>query len=163
MARNSRRVLSRFVPLPKIYLSEARNLRVAQLELPFPPWTMRPAILRWILLMFLGVLLAANAAPCHAQQADSISGPLPVFEFHSGFWVNLHHFLYHEARARMAARAARDSTGKNSGPTLKQSPGAVIALSAAEQRMWDEAVAYYSANYADKDMLINIDLILLKN
>jgi hypothetical protein len=124
---------------------------------------MRPAILRWILLMFLGVLLAANAAPCHAQQADSISGPLPVFEFHSGFWVNLHHFLYHEARARLAAKENRDASAKPASPALKQAPGAAGSLSPAEQKAWDDAIAYYMANYAHQDLLINIDLVLLKN
>lgn len=83
-------------------------------------------------------------------------GPLPVFEFHSGFWVNLHHFLYHEARVRLAAQdPSQSSEGK---PAIKP-----VKLSAAEQRTWDDAISYYLANYAEKDMLINIDLILLKN
>jgi hypothetical protein len=125
---------------------------------------MRLAPLRWIAIPCLCALLATAAAPCRAQEVESIYGPLPVFEFHSGFWVNLHHFLYHEARARLAAKEARDAAaGKNPGPALKQATGAVAALSSADQRMWDEAIAYYSANYANKDMLINIDLILLKN
>jgi hypothetical protein len=88
---------------------------------------------------------------------------LPVFEFHSGFWVNLHHFLYHEARARLAAREARDASGKSPGPALKPAAGSVAALSAAEQKTWDDAISYYVNNYAGKDILINIDLILLKN
>jgi hypothetical protein len=28
---------------------------------------------------------------------------MPVFEFHSGFWVNLHHTLYSLARERKAS------------------------------------------------------------
>jgi hypothetical protein len=119
---------------------------------------MRLAFLRWHLFACL-VMLAANATPCRAQQVDSIYGPLPVFEFHSGFWVNLHHFLYHEARARLAAKDP--ATTKISGPVLKQS--AMNTLSPAEQRIWNDAVSYYMANYAGKDLLINIDLILLKN
>jgi len=101
--------------------------------------------------------------PCQAQQIESMYGPLPVFEFHSGFWVNLHHFLYHEARARLAAKSARDSTGKSAAPTLKQTPGSAVTLTASEQKTWDDAIAYYATNYADKDLLINIDLVLLKN
>jgi len=31
-------------------------------------------------------------------QADPSISPLPVFEFHSGFWLNLHHTLYRQAR-----------------------------------------------------------------
>ncbi len=94
---------------------------------------------------------------------QSIYGPLPVFEFHSGFWVNLHHFLYHEARARLAAEEGRDTAGKSSAPALKRTPGLAATLSATERKPWDEAIAYYAANYADRDLLINIDLILLKN
>ena len=31
-------------------------------------------------------------------QNDTSIAPLPVFEFHSGFWLNLHHTLYRQAR-----------------------------------------------------------------
>jgi len=142
---------------------EARNLREAQLELRFPKDNMRLALLRWIAIPWVCALLAGAAGSCRAQEVGSIYGPLPVFEFHSGLWVNLHHFLYHEARARLAAKEARNASGKSSGPALKPAPGAVLALSAADQRLWDEAIAYYSTNYAHEDMLVNIDLILLKN
>jgi hypothetical protein len=121
---------------------------------------MRPILLRRFLVPCLG-LFAAMAAPLYsAQQVDSMYGPLPVFEFHSGFWVNLHHFLYHEARARLAAKSPRDSTAKNPASSVKQTP---ITLTATEQKTWDDAIAYYIANYAGKDLLINIDLVLLKN
>ena len=88
---------------------------------------------------------------------------MPVFEFHSGFWVNLHHFLYHEARARAAAKDSRDAAARPAGPVLKQSPGSQPSLTSAEQRIWDQAIAYYLSNFAGKDLLVNIDLILLKN
>ena len=133
---------------------------MAEVELPLPHGDMRPAFFRWFLFSGLGVILAVTGAPCHAQQMDSISGPLPVFEFHSGFWVNLHHFLYHEARARNAAKENRDAASKTAAPALK--PPA-IPLSAADQQAWDNAVSYYARNFAGKDLLINIDLILLKN
>jgi hypothetical protein len=123
---------------------------------------MRPVLLRCLAVLFLGALLAAVPS-CQGQEVESIYGPLPVFEFHSGFWVNLHHFLYHEAKARMAAKAGRDAAGKSPGPSLKQAPGPVAALSITEQKAWDDAIAYYSANYADRDLVVNIDLILLKN
>jgi hypothetical protein len=124
---------------------------------------MRFPLLRWLLASCFGILVAAMPPLCGAQQIDSMYGPLPVFEFHSGFWVNLHHFLYHEARARLAAKSARDSTGKSAAPSLKQTPGSAVTLSVSEQKTWDDAIAYYATNYADKDLLINIDLVLLKN
>jgi hypothetical protein len=88
---------------------------------------------------------------------------LPVFEFHSGFWMNLHHFLYHEARTRLAAKEQSTATAKTSAPALKTSPGSLPVLSPAELKAWDQVISYYIANYAQKDLLINIDLILLKN
>jgi len=91
---------------------------------------------------------------------------LPVFEFHSGFWVNLHHFLYHEARAKIAAKesgASGSAAAKSDGPVLKQSGAVANALTPAQQKVWDDAIAYYIENYANKDLLVNIDLILLKN
>jgi hypothetical protein len=104
--------------------------------------------------------MAAAAPTSHAQQLEPMYGPLPIFEFHSGFWVNLHHFLYHEARERLAAKNPGDVTAKNVQPLLKRT---AVTLSPAEQKTWDAAIAYYVANYAEKDLLINIDLILLKN
>jgi hypothetical protein len=123
---------------------------------------MRLAPLRIFLLIGLGFLLAVATPRTCAQEVDSFYGPLPVFEFHSGFWVNLHHFLYHEARARQALRDGPNAT-KSNGPVLRQTPGSTVALSPAEQKVWDEAVSYYMANLAVKDLQINIDLILLKD
>lgn len=126
-------------------------------------FTMRLARPLIFLLLALGFFLAAAPPRFHAQEIDSLYGPLPVFEFHSGFWVNLHHFLYHEARARQAARNSRDAASKSSGPVLHQTPGSTVSLSAAEQKLWNEAINFYIANHAMKDMQINLDLILLKD
>jgi len=123
---------------------------------------MRLALFRGFIFFTLGLLFAV-APSSFPQEVESIYGPLPVFEFHSGFWVNLHHFLYHEARARQAIKDAHDTTVKPSGPVLKLAPGSQPTLSPAEQHIWDQAISYYVSNYAPKDLLINIDLILLKN
>ena len=121
------------------------------------------AFSRYLALGCLSALLLPAAPSCLAQEVESIYGPLPVFEFHSGFWVNLHHFLYHEARARSAkTEAARDNT-RPSGPALKTTPGATVTLTPAEQKIWDQVLSYYIANYTGKDLVVNIDLMLLKN
>jgi hypothetical protein len=97
-------------------------------------------------------------------QIDAVYGPLPVFELHSGFWINLHHRLYEEARQQRSTPAVIGAKpGKAGKPTLQVAPGAKSALSASEQRAWDAAVAYYAANYADKDLLFSTELVLLKN
>ena len=119
--------------------------------------------LRIALLVCLGLFLVTLAPVAMGQEIESVYGPLPVFEFHSSFWVNLHHFLYHEARVRQAAKDAQVSAGKPSGPAMKVSPSAQPTLTAAEQKLWDEAIAFYMQNEANKDLQINIDLILLKD
>ena len=118
-------------------------------------------LLRFSLLLSMFLILAGAAPLSRGQEVESGYGPLPVFEFHSGFWVNLHQFLYHEARLRESTPEAKAAAAANtSGPALKQNP---VSLSAAEQKTWEQAIAYYRANYAGKDPQINIDLILLKN
>jgi hypothetical protein len=122
---------------------------------------MHLAHLRIPLFIGMGIILFVIAPVSHSQEIDSEYGPLPVFEFHSGFWVNLHHFLYHEARVKSAAKDAVSSASPT--PVLKQTPGSTVTLNPTEQKIWDNAVDYYRENHSMKDMQINIDLILLKD
>ena len=121
----------------------------------------RRAPARFALLLLALSLLAPVPAAAQAQN-NFTYGPLPVFELHSGFWINLHHTLYHEARLRTTA-GSRDKSGKSSGPTLNAAPDAKPALTSPEQHIWDDAVAYYVANYAAKDLLFSTELIQLKD
>ena len=73
------------------------------------------------------------------------SGP-PLFEFHSGFWVNLHHFLYAEAPA---SNSGRSSTLTSSD--LYELSG----LDAKEQKQWNAAVEYYASSWRSKDLLFD--------
>jgi hypothetical protein len=105
-----------------------------------------PALTRALLcLASLGLLPGLSPA-----QEVSSDIPLPVFEFHSGFWVNLHHTLYRQARL------ARSSSSPATAPVIS-------GLSPAEQRVWDSAVAVYAADYAGKDLLFSLEMILIKN
>lgn len=121
---------------------------------------MHPSLPRCLFSFCVLLFLAAAAPLARGQEVESNLGSLPVFEFHSGFWVNLHQFLYYQARLREATPEARASAGKPGGPALKQAP---LTLTPDEQKTWEEAIAYYRSNYADKDPQINLDLILLKN
>src|SRR5713101_7738849 len=62
-------------------------------------------------------LRPAFLAPPPSAIEQNFSGPLPVFEFHSGFWTNLHHFLYQQARLKRPGESApgRGSTASPSG------------------------------------------------
>jgi hypothetical protein len=116
------------------------------------------SVLTVVVSLFFPATLAA------APQIDSTYGPLPVFELHSGFWINLHHRLYEQSRQQgSVALTGSAKCGSSSRPTLQVSPGARPALTALEQRAWDAAVSYYAANYADKDLLFSTELVLLKN
>ena len=106
------------------------------------------------LLLLLGMSLAsmAAAAPAGTPQSEPEQfANLPIFELHSGFWINLHHTLYGQARASRDARGMPPSAVG----TTKRTPN--------EELVWDNAVAYYAANYVDKDLLFSTELILLKN
>jgi hypothetical protein len=119
-----------------------------------------------LFLFFASTALCVSHASAQNNEG-SVYGPLPVFEFHSGFWVNLHHTLYQEAKFGTSqdpsTAADNDRTSAKNRPTLKTSPGAKSALTPAEQHAWNEALSYYAANYIDKDLLFTTELILIKN
>jgi hypothetical protein len=104
------------------------------------------------------------AAQTSGGQSEPNIGPLPVFELHSGFWVNLHLTLYQQARLRGGmGDSATLSRLPSAAGTLKIAPDVNAPVSAAEQRAWDQAVSYYVANYADQDLVFSTDLTLLRN
>src|SRR5260370_1092383 len=114
-----------------------------------------------LLLLVLSMFVSVRAAG--QSQSNFGYGPLPVFELHSGFWINLHHTLYHEAKLRTTTAGSPDKSGRTSSPALNTAPGAKASLTPSEQRIWDDAVAYYAANYAAKDLLFSSELIQLKD
>jgi hypothetical protein len=82
---------------------------------------------------------AFGAAPAQA--------PASMFDFHSGFWMNLHHFIY--------ATASSSVPQANAGPTLRinqSDADAVKRLSPSEQAVWQSSVTYYAANYIQRDL-----------
>jgi len=114
-----------------------------------------------LVLVSLPLLVATRGQT--PPQSNSTYGPLPVFELHSGFWINLHHALYHEAKEKLAASSPQAKGEKTTGSSIKTSTGAKTPLTSAEQQAWNAAVAYYVANYAAKDPLFTTELIQLKN
>jgi hypothetical protein len=87
-------------------------------------------------------------------QEETPVAPLPVFEFHSGFWLNLHHTLYRIARAQRSPGSAANPTPANLG---------ISDLSPTEQRVWSSALAYYTKTYADSDLTVSLEMVLVKN
>ncbi|MGH9790008.1 MAG: hypothetical protein ACRD5W_02250, partial [Candidatus Acidiferrales bacterium] len=71
----------------------------------------------------------------------------PVFRFQSGFWLNLHHFLYQQARLhseRPVTRTGAAASGKNS-LAAAQAPVDTSALTPEQSKAWSAALDYYAA------------------
>jgi hypothetical protein len=103
------------------------------------------------LLLLISALVLAPAMPAQDEPPPT---PLPVFEFHSGFWLNLHHTLYRQARLQHSSAAGANAVTTAAG---------MNNLSPAEARVWNSALAFYAKNYADKDLTVSLEMILLKN
>jgi len=113
------------------------------------------------LLLVALFLLVPGSAWAKPQTSFTVTR-LPVFELHSGFWINLHHTLYHEARDRKGLSREAKTDGPSS-QAVKPVPASKESLTAAEQKVWEDAVGYYADNYADKDLLFTTELIQLKD
>jgi hypothetical protein len=103
------------------------------------------------LLVLISVFFLAPATPA---QEEPPAPPLPVFEFHSGFWLNLHHALYRQARLQRSSTAGANAVAATTG---------MSNLTPAEQRAWSSALAFYTRTYADKDLTVSLEMILIKN
>ncbi len=100
------------------------------------------------------------AAPLHAQLEDQATVAPPVIEFHSGFWLNLHHFLYLEARLRNSdSSEARDASAQ---PEYSSVPPAG-ELTPAEKTAWNAALDAYSKDWASRNLLQNGDMIIVND
>ncbi len=111
-----------------------------------------PPINRIVRILLFGAgLFAASPAPA---QDEPPSIPLPVFEFHSGFWINLHHTLYRQARLQRSSAAGANAVTTAAG---------MSNLSPAEARAWNAALAFYAKTYADKDLTVSLEMVLIKN
>ena len=64
----------------------------------------------------------------------------PVFSFHSGFWINLHHFLYYQALLHTT------TTGRNTRKLSYRDTAAITSLDKTEQQYWQQAIDYYQKN-----------------
>jgi hypothetical protein len=114
---------------------------------------MKPLLACFVLILGVSTI-PAFAQKRNAQSHDSSAQT--IFNFHSSFWVNLHHFLYLEALSenpqfsrRPAALSADDLA-------------ALHALTPAERAAWDEAVTYYAHSMIQHDLLFDHDLISIQ-
>ena len=115
------------------------------------------------------VLLTASAlalallysAPLRAQQYGESSAATPVLELHSGFWINLHHFLYLEARLRKASAEPADREFQARQEYTSSPPAG--DLTSAEQAAWSAALDAYARDWSERDLLHNGDMAIVNN
>lgn len=101
----------------------------------------------------LAIALAATAAPAQSPVATE-SG----FEFHSGLWINLHHFLYQQAFWRKAASGSDAETAAVAATKLAKTD----KLSDAQRRDWSLSLDYYAASMIDRDLLFDDGMVAIK-
>ena len=110
--------------------------------------------LRFSLIAAIFTAICCAPSGMHAQQQPDRPAA-PALEFHSGFWVNLHHFLYLQARVR------NDPAG---GAPKAYATGTVTAgMTPAEQKTWNNAVAVYAQDWSSRDLLHSGVMPLINN
>jgi hypothetical protein len=106
-------------------------------------------------------LLLCSVPVCARQEAESTTPPAPVFEFHSGFWVNLHHFLYLQGRIlRARAEAALPEAQI---PSPYKSLASTEGMTADQRHAWDKAVQTYADSWSSRDLLLNNQMVLIND
>ena len=105
-------------------------------------------------------LLLCSAPVCARQQPESTT-PAPVFEFHSGFWVNLHHFLYLQGRILRAA--LEDARAEPEIPSRYRALASTDGMTAEQQRAWHAAVEVYALSWSSRDLLLNNQMVLIND
>jgi hypothetical protein len=95
-------------------------------------------LVAWLLTAL--VTLATGFLFIQRNGLSSTSRSSPLFDFHSGFWLNLHLALYQAAQPR----ATPDRIANNNPD-------------------WKEALSYYRANIASKDLLFDDAMVSVKN
>ncbi len=106
-------------------------------------------------LLLWPICFSLNAA---AQDSVPITSSDNLFEFHSGFWINLHHFLYEQA-----AIATAGPKGTPHEAELSTDASIAVGLSEDDSKTWSDALVYYRAKMLNHDLASDEDLVKIKN
>jgi hypothetical protein len=77
------------------------------------------------------------------------------FEFHSGFWINLHHFLYEQALLRKRAASSSQTTNSATKPNNQ--------LSSEQRQLWDAALDHYVNTMIKRDLLFDEGMVTIND
>ena len=140
------RFTSRSVPLAEIRPSLARTM------ISLIRFVIAAHFIRLLSIVAVGAAAACTrATPVRSAPSGDRTR---LFEFHSDFWVNLHHFLYVTARARAGLDATRTAVTS----ALSDTAG-FGTLSRAQQDAWNRALVYYGRAVASRDILFDSSLV----
>lgn len=127
---------------------------------------MRNAILAAALISSSMPIQTAQAIPSKAANNSSSTSEIDrrsyapdestyPFEFHNGFWINLHHFLYEQALLRKRAAG--------SGQTANSAANPKSPLSSEEQQQWNSALDYYRVKMIKRDLLLDREMMTIND
>jgi hypothetical protein len=94
-------------------------------------------------------------------QDSGTESPVPVFELHSGFWINLHHYLYLQARLGQGHPSSSDN-GRGQAPP-DEPEASLLDFPAKDIQAWQDAVAFYAKDMAKRDLQLNGDMENINN
>lgn len=100
------------------------------------------------------LLMAILITPCQAQINTSWDkiGKSQKFSFHSNFWVNLHHFLYQQAKNQQVVK-------QYAAPERE-----ILAyLNAQDKTVYEQTIAYYKKSMINHPLTFNNYLINTKS
>ena len=80
----------------------------------------------------------ASDAETPTDEARSAPRRVPAYDFHNGFWLNLHHYLYSQALERKASHEP-----------------------ASDDSAWSAAVTYYVERLLDRDLLFDDGMLAI--
>jgi hypothetical protein len=98
-------------------------------------------------------VLAVSGGPAFGQFAVA---EFEQIRFHSSFWVNLHFTLHAEALRTLKPGA---DLPRLEAPSHEAMPG---DLSSEERAAWDEAIAYYGASLARRDLAYGENMLAIQ-
>lgn len=94
----------------------------------------------------------AFTANCLGQKQTSIVKESRHFEFHSNFWINLHHFLFQQAKGDQVSHLQEDGN-----PILDVGEDSVFQmLSTKERNILITSVQYYKDHLINKSLLFDL-------
>ncbi|NOT09404.1 MAG: hypothetical protein HOP28_14505 [Gemmatimonadales bacterium] len=105
-------------------------------------------------------LLVSQVAHSEAQESARplVAAAPGLFEFHSGFWLDLHHFLYAQARISRGIDTDRPAIAASTRDTA-----GLGGLDPSARLAWAEAIDFYGRTLARRDATFDSLLIGIKN